>query len=267
MFSGMERLINRRQQGDLGEASAIEWLTRIGATVLIPFGHSPHFDLVAELEGRLLRIQVKTSVYRVDTHRGHKRWSVSLVTNGGNQSWTGRVKTFDRARVDFLFALVGDGRRWFIPVAALEGSNNVNLGGVKYSEFEVTAAASISDLVYGEPAAASKIDRNGSGECPSGQRMHAVNVPAYAYAGSNPASPIQASARKVDDRLRGAPQLGKRAQAVIWTKRRMTIPRVAFDSAGLQIRDRVRAWSDGPGRVILERIEPRSPTRAESPGG
>jgi hypothetical protein len=38
---GKQRLINRRQQGDLGEASAIEWLTSKGATVLIPFGHSP----------------------------------------------------------------------------------------------------------------------------------------------------------------------------------------------------------------------------------
>ena len=44
-----ERLINRRQQGDLGEASAIEWLTSVGAMVLIPFGHSPNYDLVAEM--------------------------------------------------------------------------------------------------------------------------------------------------------------------------------------------------------------------------
>ena len=61
-----ERLINRRQQGDLGEASAIEWLTRVGATVSIPFGHSPDYDLVAEVDGRLYRVQVKTTtVFRI----------------------------------------------------------------------------------------------------------------------------------------------------------------------------------------------------------
>jgi len=36
-----QRLINRRRQGDLGEASAIDWLTRQGATVWAPLGHSP----------------------------------------------------------------------------------------------------------------------------------------------------------------------------------------------------------------------------------
>jgi hypothetical protein len=41
MFRGVDRLINRRQQGDLGEVSAIEWLTRQGATVSAPLGHSP----------------------------------------------------------------------------------------------------------------------------------------------------------------------------------------------------------------------------------
>jgi PD-(D/E)XK endonuclease len=69
----MERLINRRQQGDLGEASAIEWLTRQGATVFIPVGHSPHFDLVAALDARLLRIQVKASTQEVLTPDGHRR--------------------------------------------------------------------------------------------------------------------------------------------------------------------------------------------------
>ena len=41
------RLINRRQQGDLGEASAIDWLTRVGATVSVQLGHSPDYDLIA----------------------------------------------------------------------------------------------------------------------------------------------------------------------------------------------------------------------------
>ena len=56
----MDRLINRRQQGDLGEASAIEWLTRQGATVFTPLGHSPDYDLIADSDGRFMRVQVKT---------------------------------------------------------------------------------------------------------------------------------------------------------------------------------------------------------------
>src|SRR5215211_950014 len=109
------RLINRRQQGDLGEASAIEWLTSIGAIVFLPFGHSPDFDLVADGNGRLLRIQVKTSTQSVETPDGHSRHVVALATRGGNQSWTGVAKRFEPSRFDHLFVLTGDGRRWFIP--------------------------------------------------------------------------------------------------------------------------------------------------------
>jgi hypothetical protein len=42
MFPAMtERLINRRRQGDLGEASAIEWLTRQGRRCFCPWDTAP----------------------------------------------------------------------------------------------------------------------------------------------------------------------------------------------------------------------------------
>jgi hypothetical protein len=57
----VERLINRRQQGDLGEASAIEWFTRAGAVVSTPQGHSPVYDLIADFGDQPLRVQAKAS--------------------------------------------------------------------------------------------------------------------------------------------------------------------------------------------------------------
>jgi hypothetical protein len=80
----------------------------------------------------LLRVQVKTSTQLVN-----ERWLVSLCTRGGNQSWNGIVKRFSPARCDFLFVLVADGRRWFIPAGAVDGGTGLNLGGPKYSEFEI----------------------------------------------------------------------------------------------------------------------------------
>src|ERR671919_798434 len=129
----MERCINRRQQGDLGEASAIEWLTSVGATVFVPLGNSPHYDLVAEANGRLLTIQVKTSTQLVLKPGGQTRCSVALATCGGNQSWNGVPKPLDVSRVDYLFALTGEGRRWFIPSTTLEARRAITLGGPKYS--------------------------------------------------------------------------------------------------------------------------------------
>jgi hypothetical protein len=59
-----ERAVNRRVQGDIGELSAMEWLASKNAVVWVPFTHSPHVDLMAEFEDRLVRVQVKTSTYR-----------------------------------------------------------------------------------------------------------------------------------------------------------------------------------------------------------
>jgi hypothetical protein len=124
--------MNPREQGDLGEFAAIYWLIGQGAHVAIPLGHSPHWDLAADWDGRLIRVQVKTA-----TFYRNSRWEVTVCTRGGNQSWNGVAKYLDATRFDYLFVLVGDGRQWFIPSPALGGRSGIRLGGPKYAEFEV----------------------------------------------------------------------------------------------------------------------------------
>ena len=128
MFGGR----HPRRQGDLGEAAAIEWLTRAGATVFVPLGHSLDCDLTAEWDAERFAVQVKTSsCFR----KG--RFDVTLATRGGNQSWSGHVKKLDPSRCDYLFVLVADGRKWFIPMTALDCRSHMALGGPKYAAFEV----------------------------------------------------------------------------------------------------------------------------------
>jgi PD-(D/E)XK nuclease superfamily protein len=121
-----------RRQGDLGEFSAIEWLGSRGHPVYVPVGHSPDCDLVTVIDGRFAGVQVKTSTVVRDG-----RFAVALRTLGGNRSWNGVVKRFSRERFDWLFVLVADGRRWFIPADAVGGSAYVMLGGPKYAAYEV----------------------------------------------------------------------------------------------------------------------------------
>ncbi|HEY8581441.1 MAG TPA: group I intron-associated PD-(D/E)XK endonuclease [Capillimicrobium sp.] len=123
-----------RRQGDIGEASALEWLVGQGWRVYLPWGHSENCDLVADMDGRLAGVQVKTT-----TCRQGSRWKVTLATRGGNQSWSGLVKRFSPDRCDWLFVHAGDGRRWFMPSTAVEGGSAIVLGGPKYEEFEVDA--------------------------------------------------------------------------------------------------------------------------------
>jgi PD-(D/E)XK endonuclease len=134
--------MNPRRQGDLGEFSAIEWLGSKGYPIAIPLGHSPDYDLIAEIAGRLLRVQVKTSTLSING-----RFQVSLRTNGGNQSWSGLVKRFSCERCDWLFVLVGDGRRWFLPASAVEGTTGITLGGPKYAAYEVEPGRPLTEML------------------------------------------------------------------------------------------------------------------------
>jgi hypothetical protein len=139
--------MNTRQQGDLGERAAVIWLLSEGANVAYPFGHSPDWDLIAELKGELHRVQVKTSTcHRIG------RWAVQLATRGGNQSWNGTVKRIDSTRCDYLLVLVGDGRQWFIPASSLGGGAGILLGGPKYAAYEVDRGTPIPRESAGSPS-------------------------------------------------------------------------------------------------------------------
>jgi hypothetical protein len=112
--------------------SAMCWLAWQGASLALPVGNNRHWDVIAELGGSVVRVQVKTTRCQ---RRG--RWEVTVATRGGNQSWSGVAKLLDTSRFDYLFVLVGDGRRWFIPADRVDGVAGLLLGGPKYAEFEV----------------------------------------------------------------------------------------------------------------------------------
>lgn len=211
----------------------MEWLASKGAVVWVPFTHSPDVDLVAEFDGQLIKIQVKTSTYRGSKQK-KDRWQISIATNGGNRSWTGLTKRFDPRHVDYLFVLVGDGRRWFIPAPHVEGSRGLTLGGAKYSEYEVEPGTALDGLVH------PKVNRIVSpplGECQSGQMEQTVNLPAM---------PTQ---------VRILPPPSTVRQVLLRPKRQVTFPKAPCAEAGIAAGDRLRVRSDGPGRILFEKID------------
>ena len=139
----MPSRLSTREQGDVGERAAAVWLLRRpGTSVFFPFGHSPDVDLVALMDDQLVRVQVKTSTARIN----NGRYTVTLATRGGNQSWNGLVKRFSSSRCDFLFVLVADGRQWFIPAAAVDGGVGIVVGGPKYAAYEIEPGHSIEQM-------------------------------------------------------------------------------------------------------------------------
>jgi hypothetical protein len=246
-----QRLINRRQQGDLGEVSAIEWFSRLGATIFMPFGHSPDVDLVVQLEGRLLRIQVKTSTFHIEASDGSARWEVRLATMRGSQSRNRVAKVFDPSRFDVLFVLVADGRRWAIPSGVIEGIRGITLGGTKYREFEVDPATPIEPLIYrdGPPLESSRPARGSAGV---GEPGSAVNRVPQLLSGFESLLPHQTDL-----------SVGPSARTRISANHQITIPLGPFRDSGLGVGDAMRVTAAGDGHLLLDRIEP-SPASEQS---
>lgn len=235
-----------RQQGDLGEAAAIHWLTSIGAVVSFPLFHSPDYDLVAEIGRRLVRVQVKTSRHNHDV-TGH--FAVQLATSGGNRSWTGVIKTFDRKRVDFLFVLVGDGGRWFIPASEIEGMRAISLGGDKYSEFQVgrTEPLDHPDLRRSKLVG----PRGGAGVGEPGQT---VNLVPSLLSGFDSHPPHSSSPADDESRSSDAEPLAV-GRTKLSSHHQVAVPRAVSRAAGVKPGDRFRVESAGTGRFVMTRME------------
>ena len=119
-----------------------------GFPVFKPLFHSPNYDLVADMDGRLVRVEVKTT-----TRFRKGRWEVTVCTRGGNQSWNGLTKRLDAKNCDYLFVLVARRAAMVHPVRRhFGGGRGLLLGGPKYAEFEVERGDPIPDgRVSGPP--------------------------------------------------------------------------------------------------------------------
>lgn len=128
-----ENASNTKKQGDIGLGSAIAHFTKMGFTVCLPLTDSQDYDLVVEVNDKLSKVQIKTSSNKTAYN---EIYTVGLRVLGGNQSWNGVAKHFDNTKVDYLFILLSDGRKYFIPTNVIDNKSSINIGGEKYKEYE-----------------------------------------------------------------------------------------------------------------------------------
>lgn len=245
----MPKGFHPRRQGDIGEVEAMRWLTSVGADVWVPLGHSRDIDVIAVFEQRPVRVQVKSSSQRHEN--GH--YSVNVCTTGGNQSWTGLVRYFDHSRCDFLFVWLTDDRRWFIPSNAVDGTRRINLGGPKYSEFEIGASseippASLRCLQCATPTRGSAV---------VGETGWTVNsVPSAEWVRIPPPPSIEPA-------LESGARTRPTGRTTISSGHQITIPIGPFTAAKLAPGDRFEVIAQGPGSVRIERIHQAEPVPAQ----
>ena len=124
---------NSKKQGDIGLGAAINYFTSNNYTVCIPLTDSQDYDLVIESDGVLETVQVKTTSYMP---KDKKYYIVELRVMGGNQSWSGVVKYFNKNIVNHVFVLTESGDKYFIPSNEIKAKCALTLGK-EYEKFKV----------------------------------------------------------------------------------------------------------------------------------
>ena len=110
----------KSKQGNIGLGVAIAYFTSIGVPVMIPLNDTQSYDLVIDMENKLMRVSVKT------TQQKNKRGSyvTLLKRSGGNGKQT---RLFDNTSCDLLFIFTKEGKRYLIPSNIITQKNSITL--------------------------------------------------------------------------------------------------------------------------------------------
>lgn len=90
--------MNTKRIGNIGEAKVLAKFVELGIPVYIPFGENESADLIAEFNGKLQKVQVKTST---KYQEGYTNFNLVSTCFKGNSSYH---HTYDETDIDY-FAL------------------------------------------------------------------------------------------------------------------------------------------------------------------
>lgn len=121
------------KQGNVGLAYAIAYYSKLGYTISIPLTDSQDYDVIVDTGNTLLKVQVKTTTCEKD----NGNYQLNLKVSGGNQSGTGKVKTFDQNKCDLIFAMTEQFEFYSIPRTEISATSSISLGE-KYLPFKVS---------------------------------------------------------------------------------------------------------------------------------
>lgn len=103
--------MNTNQIGKITELEVLLYIQKLGYSISIPFGDKDRYDQIWDINGRLLRIQVKTSHWADEEHTciEFKCESSSLRSSG--------IKNlkYSKMEIDY-FATYWEGKCYLVPV-------------------------------------------------------------------------------------------------------------------------------------------------------
>lgn len=114
-------------QGNLGLSKAIDYFTSNVITVSIPLNDTQKYDLVAEIDGKLSKISIKTTRYK-----SHNNFVVQIRNSGGARTGPVRKVPFDKTSCDYLFVYCSDETMYLIPSETINSKNILTItDGIK----------------------------------------------------------------------------------------------------------------------------------------
>lgn len=109
-------------QGNVGLGRAIAYFTTIGCPIMLPLNDTQKYDLVVDIDGRLFKVQVKTS----GNLKTSGNYEVALKNTGGS-SGVSKTRHFDNTSCDLLFVLLADETMLLVPTAEIESKSTWNV--------------------------------------------------------------------------------------------------------------------------------------------
>lgn len=99
--------MNTNQIGKISELEILTYITKLGYSVSIPFGDKDKYDQIWDINGKLIKIQVKTSRWKNEQQTGIIFNCYSVVN--------GKKHLYTKQDIDY-FATYWKGKCYLIPV-------------------------------------------------------------------------------------------------------------------------------------------------------
>lgn len=104
-------ILTSKQKGNLTELQVITYLYSLGYSCSIPYGENSRYDLIADIQGKLIRIQVKTSSIKDGNPN-----AIEFACRSSRTNSTGVINSrYTKSEIDY-FATFWNNQCYLVPV-------------------------------------------------------------------------------------------------------------------------------------------------------
>ena len=124
---------NTKIQGSIGLGQAIAYFVKVGYTVSIPLNDSQDYDLVIEIDGKLYKVQVKTTTVKARSS-GYYQPTLRQSCKNTKRNY---MKAATELKYDYLFVTADNLQSWFIPKKVISHIKNAVVLNKDFDQYKV----------------------------------------------------------------------------------------------------------------------------------